>query len=386
MGRDGGWLDRMTATVGRGATGASILDQWAALGRPLRRLPRWGAAALLAVMIAVMAWSVASTGTIERLEAAREGPTTNLDGTAIDQRGDLALYDRISARVSAGEGYYAAATAEQRAAGYPTRPFVTVRLPTLAYLHVLIGQTGVRYLEMALLLACLLALPGAVRGATLPEKVGGAIALLFGGATIAAPFAGLYHEALAGVLLSLALLLYRPERWWPALLVAGCALAVRELAMPFALLWLTFALVGKRWREAAGVAALLTIFAGGIALHYLAVDAVSRPDDLASEGWNAMSGYALPLMVMARLTVLSLLPAALAAPLAILPLLGWLGLGGRMGLIALLWFVGLFIMTALFARPENFYWVQLALPAYFAGFAFAPGAVLDLVQRAANRG
>lgn len=376
----------MTATVGRGATGTSILDQWEALGRPLTRLPRWAAAAVLALTIAVMAWSVASTGEIERLEIAREGPTTNADGTAIDQRGDLALYERISTRVAAGEGYYAAATEEQREAGYPTRPFVTVRLPTLAYLHLLIGPSGVRYLEMALLLACLLALPGAVRSAALPEKVGGIIALLLGGATIAAPFAGLYHEALAGVLLSLALLLYRPDRWWLALLVAGCALAVRELAVPFVLLWMAFALVGQRWREVVGVAALLAVFVAVMALHYLAVAAVARPDDLASEGWDAMSGYALPLMVMARLTVLSLLPAALAAPLAILPLLGWLGLGGRLGLFALLWFGGLFTMTALFARPENFYWVQLALPAYFAGFAFAPGAVLELVRGVARHG
>lgn len=375
----------MTATVGRGATGTSILDQWEALGRPLTRLPRWAAAAVLALMIAVMAWSVASTGELERLEIAREGPTKNADGTAIDQRGDLALYERISARLAAGEGYYAAATEEQREAGYPTRPFVTVRLPTLAYLHVLIGPSGVRYLEMALLLGCLLALPGAVRTAALPEKIGGIIALLLGGATITAPFAGLYHEALAGVLLSLALLLYRPERWWPALLVAGCALAVRELAVHFVLLWMAFALVGRRWREAVGVAAMLAAFAGGMALHYLAVEAMARPDDLPSDGWNAMNGYALPLMVMARLTVLSLLPAALAAPLAILPLLGWLGLGGRLGLFALLWLAGLFTMTALFARPENFYWVQLAFPAYAIGLAFAPRALTELFGRMTTR-
>jgi len=366
-------------------TGTSILDHWEALGRPFARLPRWAAALVLALLATVMAWSALSTGAIARLEAAREGPTTNADGSAIDQRGDLALYERISARVAAGEGYYAAATDEQRAAGYPTRPFVTVRLPTLAYLHAAIGAQGVRVLEMALLIACLLALPGALRGAPLPEKGGGVLALLLGGATIAAPFAGLYHEALAGVLLSLALLLYRPHRWWPALIAAGCALAVRELAVPFVLLWFAFTLAGKRWREAAGVGALLAVFAGGMALHYLAVEAAARPDDLASEGWNAMTGYTLPLMVMSRLTVLSLLPAAVAAPLAILPLAGWLGLGGRAGLFAALWFAGLFTMTALFARPENFYWVQLALPAYFAGFALAPRAVIELVRGAASR-
>ena len=366
-------------------TGASILDHWEALGRPFARLPRGAAALVLAALAGLMAWGVASTGTIARLEAAREGPTTNADGSAIDQRGDLALYERISARVAAGEGYYAAATDEQRKAGYPTRPFVTVRLPTLAYLHAAIGVAGVRLIEMALLLACMLALPGAVRTATRAEKGGGIIALLLGGATIAAPFAGLYHEALAGVLLSLAVLAYRPHRWWPALIAAGCALAVRELAVPFVLLWFAMALADKRWREATGVAALLALFTGAMVLHYFEVTAAALPGDLASEGWDAFSGYTLPLMVMARLTVLSLLPAAIAAPLAILPLVGWLGLGGRAGLFAALWFAGLFTMTALFARPENFYWVQLALPAYFAGFAFVPRALAELVRVAASR-
>lgn len=371
----------MTGTVGRGATGTSILDQWDALGFPFQHLPRWAAALFLAVLAAAMAWGVSMTGELDRLQRASDGPTTTTRGDPIDPRGDLALYERVSARVAAGEGYYAAAIDEQRRSGYPTRPFITVRLPTLAFLHLLIGPTGVRYLEMALLLACVLALPGAIgRTTALHERVGAFVLLALGAATIAAPFAGLYHEALAGVLLSLALLLYRPGRWWPALLAAGCALAVRELAVPFALLWLAFALVGRRWHEAAGVAALLTVFAGGMALHYVAVEAAVLPNDLGSEGWNAMHGFVLPLMVVSRLTVLSLLPAALAAPLAILPLLGWLGLGGRLGLFACLWFVGLFTMTAVFARPENFYWVQLALPAYFIGFAFAPRAIIQLVR------
>lgn len=372
----------MTAAIGRPTAGESILARWDALGHPLRHLPRWAASALVALAIAVLAWSVSSAREIERLERARNGPTTNADGSAIDQRGDLALYERISARVAAGEGYYAAATAEQREAGYPTRPFVTVRLPTLAYLHLLIAPAGVRYLQMALLLGCLLALSGAIsRMTTMPERAGASVMLLLGGTSTAAPLAGVYHEALAGVLLALAMLLYRPERWWPALLAAGCALAMRELAVPFVLLWLAFALAGSRWREAAGVGALLAVFAGGMALHAFAVAAAQLPTDIASEGWNAMNGYALPLMPMAQLTALSLLPTALAAPLAILPLLGWMGLGGRLGLFASLWFGGLFTMTALFARPENFYWVQLALPAYAVGFAFAPQALVQLARR-----
>ena len=49
-----------------------------------------------------------------------------------------------------------------------------------------------------------------------------------------------------------------------------------------------------------------------------------------------------------------------------------------MGLFAVLWFGGFFLAMALFARPENFYWVQLTLPAYMAGMAFAPRAIFEM--------
>ena len=73
-------------------------------------------------------------------------------------------------------------------------------------------------------------------------------------------------------------------------------------------------------------------------------------------------------------------PGAAVLAVAVLPLLGWLGLGGRLGLFATLWFAGFLTMVALFARPENFYWVQLTLPALFAGFAFVPRALADLAS------
>ncbi len=102
------------------------------------------------------------------------------------------------------------------------------------------------------------------------------------------------------------------------------------------------------------------------------------PGDAVSQGWDAFAGIGLPLLALSKLTALLILPLWLAAPLAVLPLLGWLGLGGRLGLFAALWFAGFFAAMALFARPENFYWVQLTLPAYLAGFAFVPRALSDL--------
>jgi hypothetical protein len=376
---------RVPGAAGLGAA-PSLLDRWEAIGRPLAQLPRWAAAMLLAVLIAGMAWSATATARVDQAERQRTATTATAKPTATKGNGDLALYARISARVAAGEGYYPAAMDEQRSSNYPTRPFVAVRLPTLAWLQALIGVGGVRYLEMALVLACLWALDRRIaKVVSLPERGGALVALALGGAAVVVPLAGLIHELWAGLWLTLALLLYRPERWWPALLAAGLALAVRELAVLFVLLWLALALVDKRWREAAALAALLAMFAAGMGLHYLAVEAGRLPGDPASQGWNALVGYALPLMALSRLTGLLLLPVSLAAPLAILPLVGWAALGGRLGLFAVLWFAGLFTMVALFARPENFYWVQLALPAYGIGFAFAPRGLIELLRGTAGR-
>jgi hypothetical protein len=354
---------------------------WESLGRPLARLPRWGALALLALLAALMAWSAVAVAPLDEAETARV--EAKAGDPANTSAGDLALYARISERVIAGEPYYAVAMAEQRAGNYPTRPFVTVRLPTLAWLHRSIGVDGVRMLEVLLLLGCIAMFHQRLpRDMPMAERVGGLVMLALGGAALAVPQAGLIHEVLAGLLLTLAFAMYSPQRWWPSLLAAGLALAVRELAAPFVLLWLAFAVVEKRWREVAALVGLLLLFAAVMYLHYHFVEMRRAIGDPASQGWDAMAGLALPLMALSRLTALLVFPVAVAAPLAILPFVGWLGLGGRMGLFAALWFAGFFAAMALFARPENFYWVQLTLPAYIAGIAFAPRALGELLHSA----
>lgn len=338
---------------------------------------------MLAVLAGALAWSGLASLPQERAAPRPAVAASEPAAPTWRARGDMELYARIAARMAAGEGYYAAALGEQRASGYPTRPFVTVRLPTLAWLQTAIGTFGLRLAALGLAAACLLALwwrkPAMGCG---PERLAASILVLLGGGAALSPVAGYDHDFIAGMLLTLALLAYHPDRWWPALLAAGAALAMRELAAPFVLLWLGFALAGRHWREAAGLTALLALFALGLAWHAAAVEAARLPGDLASQGWNAMTGYGLPLASLGQLTGLRFLPAHFAAPLAILPLVGWAGLGGRNGLFAALWFTGLATMIALFARPANFYWIELGLPAYALGLAFAPRATWELARTA----
>jgi hypothetical protein len=133
------------------------------------------------------------------------------------------------------------------------------------------------------------------------------------------------------------------------------------------------------------VAGLLALFVLGMAGHYFAVEAGRLAGDPASQGWQGLAGYGLPLMALVRLTPLMLLPPALAAALMVLPLFGWFALGGRLGLFACLWFAGFLTAVALFARPENFYWSQLVLPAYVTGLAFAPRGLAELGRAALAR-
>ena len=363
------------------------LNWWNSLGRPLACLPRWGAIAMLAALLATMGWSAIAVASLDRSEAERaqnvETPLAAAPVSDVASTGDLALYQRVADRVTAGEGYYVAAMQEHRARNYPVRPFVTVRLPTMAFMQSLIGSDGVRLLSIGLLIACLWAADRRLSSlVSAPERIVGVVLLLLGGAGVAAARAGLVHEVLAGLLLTLSFLLYRRHRWWPSLLAAAAAIAVRELAVHFVLLWLALALAGQRWREVSALFALLAVFAAGMALHYWQIEALRLPGDAASQGWAAAAGYALPLLAVCRLTALLTLPLWLAAPLAILPFMGWVNLGGRPALFAALWFAGFFTAMALFARPENFYWAQLLLPAYFAGLAFAPRAIADLLRTA----
>ncbi len=368
-----------------------VLARWEALDRPFRALPRWGAAMLLLLLLAALVWSSFAVADLTGLRnrhgaaATRQASTGQASGGGT---GDLALYERINRRMEQGEGYYQAALAEQRTHNYPTIPFVTVRTPIMAWGSLLFGQLGWRIIAAALLIATTFAWVAALQGrVSSTERALAALLVFTAGTGAFLERVGLLHDLVAGLCLSLALGVYRPHRWWPSWLAASVALAIRELALPFVLLWAAMALVRRSWGEFAALAVLLALFALGMALHASAVMAERLPGDLPSQGWDAMLGPALFLSSLAEVAPpLPLLPPGVAGPLALLPLAGWMGLGGRIGLTASLWFAGFALAMALFARATNFYWVLLVLPAYAAGMALTPRAIADLVAAVLGRG
>ena len=322
---------------------------------------------------AVAEQAVSPTVQVETGQVAEDGRDT-----------DLALYDRIIERVAAGDNYYAAAVEEQRARNFPVRPGLAVRLPTLATISAMVGPTGIYV--VAILVAALLVWAWGSRLAPLiestPQRLIALALLAIGASGGFKPTYFVVHEVWAGMLLAAALALHRPGRWRGALLVAALALAIREHALPFVLLMGAFAAWRREWREMAAWLALAVGFAAVLASHVGLVARFTSEADPLSSSWLALRGLQGWIDAIALNSILYNLPSWLAAPLALLPLLGWAGLRERLGVEALLLFAGYGLLFMIAGRENNFYWGLMVTPAWFVGLYWVPPSLRDLVARA----
>jgi hypothetical protein len=212
------------------------------------------------------------------------------------------------------------------------------------------------------------------------ERIAVAVAIGAGGSMVADQGLMALHEYWTGMLLTLGLagVIGWPRHWWWVMLPIAIGLTMRELALPFALLALVFALVEKRAAEATAWGALILGFVALMLVHqHFEVQQV-RPTDIASPGWSAMQGYSAFLKAVIFTSVLQQLPLPLALLLAMLPSVGWLALTGRSGLFSILLVAGYALMISLFSRPDTFYWGAIMLAWYFVGYALLPRALWQL--------
>lgn len=310
-------------------------------------------------------------------------PSQRASAAATGQYTDMQLLHDITDRVAAGTPYVRAAVETQRAHGYPTRPFVTVREPGLYVLAARIGWPAMQALAAALLAANLMAWTAALPATLRPaERIGAVAGIAFGGLAVSSTWLMAMSELWCGLLVSLALALTLARRgpWWAPHLAIAAALALRELALPFALLAMTFALWERRWKALAAWGAVLALFALGLALHAAVVAAEVHPGDITSPGWSGGLGLRGVLMAITYTSALQRLWQPLAMVLALLPLLGWLSLTGRGGLFVQALLLGYAALIGLFSRPDNFYWGFLLLPIWFAGWALVPRGAAQLWQ------
>ena len=266
---------------------------------------------------------------------------------------DLALYDRVIERVGKGESYYDVVVEEQRQSGYPVRPALVVRLPTLAYLDAWLGQSGQIAAALALVLATLVAW-----WRRLGEEPGGdplrwaKMLCLYAGVSIGLiSHFFVLHELWTGTLLALAFGLHRPGRWGASLAAAALALAIREHALPFVLLMAAMAFWRRDWKEGAAWTALAAAFVAILAVHLQIVSAHTSPDDPASQGWLVMRGLSGWLSNVVLSSNLRLLPHWLAGPLVIVMTAGWAGWRSPAGTFGTFLFLGYALAFAI-ARPQ----------------------------------
>lgn len=348
------------------------------LGRIPTRFDRWRQAPAVVVLAALLALL---------LVAAWPGaPSAAPAGRAsVTAQSDPDLYRAIIARVAAGEAYYPVAADELRRGGYPLRPFVTFRLPTLAVVSAHLPAFALPIGQGLLLLAVLVVwwrrlasdLPLTLLAAALVLLVAGSAALI-------GPVTSLFHESWTALLLALMVGLRRPGHALPAMIAGALALTVRETALPMILAMAALALGERRWKEGFGWTALVLLFVVAMAGHAHLVASVVRPDDLASPGWSGLLGARFAASAIASVTSAAVLPAGLAAALLILSLFGWFAVASQWALRVAVLLLGYGAMLALFARPDTFYWALLAAPLSLVGLAFVPRALTALVR--ASRG
>jgi hypothetical protein len=286
---------------------------------------------------------------------------------------DAGLFKRVIARVDDGEPYYRAAATEYRAADYPLKPFVAVRLPTHAWLAALLGNGGLFAALVVVAAAALLA--WAKRLSTEP---GGGHRGLFALVTIGTIFVSLrsaapFTESWAAVLITMSLALRTDTRYRGAVAAGLAAALFRELAIPYLVLMLVAATIGRRRNEA--IAWLGALVASGVTLllHARAVADVVLPGDLRSQGWSGFGGWPMFTTAARFASPLALFPGGVARFLLPLALVGWAAWRSPLAVRVAGMLVGYAAMILLFARIDNAYWSLFLTPTLLGGLALVPG-------------
>lgn len=346
----------------------------------LNHLPRPLAALVSLLIVALSVWCLVTTP--PPIKTAKRNKQGVLSYT------DARLYHDISAAVAKGEPYHAAAARLHREHHYPLRPFVTMRPPTEMVLAAKIGWGGVQKMCFGLLVGAIFGWVVAFEGRiTWPERIGMGAAIATGGSFIASEWLLALQEYPAGLCIGVAMagVLAWPRQWWVNVGVLGLGLFIRETALPFALLALAYAAWNRRWAELAGWAGLVAAWGVFMVWHRAEAMAQWTPADLVSQGWHSAQGFSGFLKAVIFTSPLQRLPLHAAMLLAMLPLVGWLAVGGREGLFTALAVGGFALMIGLFSRADTFYWGGIMLPWYYAGYALIPRALVQLYGALSGR-
>jgi hypothetical protein len=291
---------------------------------------------------------------------------------------DIALYRQVVTDMRGGAGYYEAAVSEARKHHYPLRPFVTVRLPTLAWLLSTIGERAGHFCLMALALGTLCAWAAKLRltNGTKAQRATALVCLTTGMFTALVPDFTLFHETWAGVLIALSLAIRRKDAWVISVLIGITAALTRELAGAYLLAMAAMALKDRNTREAATWFIAIAILALALAVHAMSVSSLVMTSDLVSPGWLSFGGWRFVTDIMQCNVFLALVPPWLAAIIVPLALFGLSQIDQRL-LLVVSGYVFTFLMVG---RTENMYWGLLIAPIWALGLVGAWPAIASCLS------
>ena len=296
---------------------------------------------------------------------------------------DMLLYQSLAAQVQAGRNYYEAATETQRESGYPVRPFLTVRLPTLTSLIATLSPSGAHLLMLLLVAMTVICwsvhLARTICSSLLLISVG-IILIILGVMPVTFNPAMWFTESWAGLLIALSLALHHPQRCWPSVVAALAAVSIRELAFPYLLGMGLMAALAGQGRQAYGWGIAAGLFVVAFLGHAQAVDALTHVGDRVSEGWNGHHGWGLFIFACQQLTALTVLPITLIAVLLPLSFFGLAVWHAPVALPAFVTLCGYALLIVIFARSVNIYWIFLVSPILILGLLFVPAALTDLIR------
>ncbi|UVO39412.1 hypothetical protein KUL72_14175 [Bradyrhizobium arachidis] len=160
------------------------------------------------------------------------------------------------------------------------------------------------------------------------------------------------------------------------LIGAIAALFIRELAAPYVVLCIAFAIYQKNTRELVGLALGLAGYFAYLLLHWIRVaHQLGANERTYSEGWIQFGGVRFILQTAHFNGIFLLLPLWLTALILPAPLTGlfaWLS-----GLRAALTVTTYLCFFAVAGKPFNYYWGALYAPVLILGLPWSIPAVYD---------
>jgi hypothetical protein len=298
---------------------------------------------------------------------------------------DIALYQAEIDRMRGGETYYAAAAEELRSRGYPTRSIFNWRTPLpmwlIARLPSAVLAQGALSLAAATVIFLAYGLITKEDGA--PSGLLAVVLLL--GALLPLLIDNLFlmTEFWSGILIALSALAYGNDRQKLGTLSGIAALLIRELALPYCVLCVMYAVKDRRKNELLTWGAGFAAYAVFYAFHLNQVLPLLRQEGVAqAHSWVQFGGAAFVVAVAQMNVWLLLLPQWVTAIYLSAALLGfatWTSPAGqRIALTAILYLA----LFSIVGQAINQYWGSMIAPLLCLGAARFPTSLATLLRSA----